>query len=121
SNLVRCQGTFVSDDEVRKLVRHVTHVARPQFDEELGGMSAPGRRKNPGDDLYEEAVRTVLETGRGSTSLLQRKFQIGYTRAARLVDLMAQEGILGKYKGSQAREVLVSLEEWEKANARAGK
>ncbi|MBN2489691.1 MAG: DNA translocase FtsK 4TM domain-containing protein, partial [Planctomycetes bacterium] len=45
SNLVRCQGTFVSDDEVRKLVRHVTHGARPQFDEELGGMSAPGRRK----------------------------------------------------------------------------
>ena len=119
SNLMRCQGTFVSDDEVRKVVSHVIGVAKPKFDDELGGMSPKAGKKSFSDTLYDEAVRTVLETGRGSTSLLQRKFQIGYTRAARLVDMMAQDGIVGKYKGSQAREVVISLEEWESRRKRS--
>jgi S-DNA-T family DNA segregation ATPase FtsK/SpoIIIE len=116
ANLVRCQATFVSDEEVKRMVKHATQLAKPRFDEDLAGVSSKKKKKRFSDELYEEAVRTVLETGRGSTSLLQRKFQIGYTRAARLVDVMAQDGILGKYKGSQAREVLVSLEEWERTN-----
>ena len=115
-NLMRCQGTYVSDEEIRRIVRHVKQYSKTQLDEGLDNMSSPRKSRGKTDELYEEAVRTVLETGRGSTSLLQRKFQIGYTRAARLVDLMAQEGILGKYKGSQAREVLVSLEEWERTH-----
>jgi len=119
SNLMRCQGTYVSDEEVRRVVGHVIGVAKPKFDEELGGVDPKARKKNFSDDLYDEAVRTVLETGRGSTSLLQRKFQIGYTRAARLVDMMAQDGIVGKYKGSQAREVVMSLEEWESRRKRS--
>ena len=65
------------------------------------------------DALYEEAVRIVLETQRGSVSLLQRRLEIGYSRAARLIDLMAEDGIVGEYKGSQAREVFVALDEWE--------
>ncbi len=65
------------------------------------------------DELYEEAVRIVLETQRGSVSLLQRRLEIGYSRAARLIDLMAEDGIVGEYKGSQAREVFVELEVWE--------
>ncbi len=73
--------------------------------EELAGYSQ--------DDLYEQACRIVLSTRRGSVSLLQRKLEIGYTRAARLIDMMAAEGIVGDYKGSKAREVVMSLEEWE--------
>ena len=65
------------------------------------------------DGLYDEAVRIVLQTRRGSVSLLQRKLEIGYTRAARLVDMMAEDGIVGGYKGSKAREVIISPEEWE--------
>lgn len=66
------------------------------------------------DDLYRDAVRMVLETGRGSVSMLQRHFEIGYTRAARLIDMMAEDGIVGEYKGSAAREVLISIEDWER-------
>ncbi len=120
SILRRCQGTYVSDEEIRRIVRHATKASAPQFDEELTGVTPfteQAKKKKINDALYEQAVETVLETGRGSTSLLQRKFQIGYTRAARLVDIMAEQGIVGKYKGSQAREVIISSEDWEKMKA----
>ena len=69
------------------------------------------------DDLYDDAVRIVLETKRGSVSLLQRRMGIGYVRASRLIDMMAESGILGDFKGAGvAREVLLTLEEWEKRN-----
>ncbi|MDP6108024.1 MAG: DNA translocase FtsK, partial [Candidatus Brocadiia bacterium] len=72
---------------------------------------------DPGDGLYEDAVHIVLETQRGSVSLLQRRLSIGYSRAARLVDMMAEAGIVGTYKGSQAREVVMTVDEWETARA----
>jgi S-DNA-T family DNA segregation ATPase FtsK/SpoIIIE len=65
------------------------------------------------DKLYNEAIRIILETQRGSVSLLQRRLEIGYSRAARLIDLMAEDGVVGEYKGSQAREVFVTLDEWD--------
>ncbi|MFG0317772.1 MAG: DNA translocase FtsK, partial [Planctomycetota bacterium JB042] len=68
------------------------------------------------DDLYEQAVRFIMETKRGSASLLQRKFAIGYTRASRLIDLMAEDGILGEYRNAQAREVLMTVEEYDERN-----
>jgi S-DNA-T family DNA segregation ATPase FtsK/SpoIIIE len=64
------------------------------------------------DDLYEQAIEIVLREGRGSVSLLQRALGIGYGRAARLIDFMAEDGIVGQYNGSQAREVLFTPEEW---------
>jgi S-DNA-T family DNA segregation ATPase FtsK/SpoIIIE len=67
----------------------------------------------PKDDLFEEAVRVVLETKRGSVSLLQRRLSVGYARASRIIEMMASLGILGEYKGSQAREVMMTLEEYE--------
>jgi DNA segregation ATPase FtsK/SpoIIIE-like protein len=67
----------------------------------------------PQDDLFDEAVRVVLETKRGSVSLLQRRLSVGYARASRIIEMMAGAGILGEYKGSQAREVLMTLEEYE--------
>ena len=114
SNLVRAQGAFVSDEEIHRVVGFLKDVCGPVFEEELLGKK-PDAAFDPFavDDLYEEATRFIIETQRGSASLLQRRFSVGYTRASRLIDLMAQDGVLGEYKGSQAREVLITLEEWE--------
>ena len=114
SKLIRSQGSFVSDAEIRALTGYLKECARPKFEQELvrpkgADEVAPEER----DELFAEAVRIVLESQRGSVSLLQRKLGVGYSRAARLVDLMADVGIVGDYKGSQAREVLYTLEEWE--------
>jgi S-DNA-T family DNA segregation ATPase FtsK/SpoIIIE len=65
------------------------------------------------DDLYEQAIEIVVREGRGSVSLLQRALGIGYGRAARLIDFMAEDGIVGTYNGSNAREVLWSAERWD--------
>ncbi|MCG8687806.1 MAG: hypothetical protein MI892_23215, partial [Desulfobacterales bacterium] len=78
------------------------------------------------DDLFDEAVRIVLASKRGSVSLLQRRLSVGYARASRIIEMMAAAGILGEYKGSQAREVLMTLDEYEavcrqmEADAEAG-
>jgi S-DNA-T family DNA segregation ATPase FtsK/SpoIIIE len=124
SNLIRAQGTFVSEKEIKKVVDFVKERAQPHFNEELealeesaGDAPAAGER----DELYDQAVRVILESQRGSVSLLQRRLEIGYSRAARLVDLMAADGVVGAYKGSKAREVLLTLEEWDARQAeRAG-
>ena len=71
------------------------------------------------DELYEQAVDIVIREGRGSVSLLQRALGIGYGRAARLVDYMAEDGIVGQYNGSQAREVLITLEQWAAMSGQA--
>ncbi len=65
------------------------------------------------DELFDDAVRIILETKRGSVSLLQRRLTIGYSRASRLIEQMAASGILGEYKGSQARECNITLDQWE--------
>ena len=128
SNLLRAQGTFMSDEELRRIVDFVKRQAKPDFtlnldgcvggDDESAGDSAPGGDGGASDDHYEDACRIVLASGRGSVSLLQRKLEIGYTRAARLVDMMATEGIVGDYKGSKAREVVMSLDQWEAKHGR---
>ncbi len=69
------------------------------------------------DDLFDDAVRVVLETKRGSVSLLQRRLTIGYSRASRLIEAMAAAGIVGDYKGSQAREATITVEEWDAMKA----
>ncbi len=122
AKLIRAQGTFVSDDEIRRVTEFVKEQATPDYDEELvewkadkQSAGAPGRSADGGsaDPLYDQAVRIVIENQRGSVSLLQRKLEIGYGRAARLIDFMAESGILGPYKGSQAREVLYTCEQWD--------
>jgi DNA segregation ATPase FtsK/SpoIIIE, S-DNA-T family len=114
SKLTRLQGTYISEDEVKRVVNYLKEEAHPEFSPELkmwqGTLSGKNAEK---DNLYDEAIRIILETQRGSVSLLQRRLEIGYSRAARLIDLMAEDGIVGEYKGSQAREVFVTLEEWE--------
>ena len=65
------------------------------------------------DDLYEQAVEVVIREGRGSVSLLQRALGVGYGRGARMIDWMAEDGVVGAYNGSQAREVVMTMEQWE--------
>ena len=78
-----------------------------------GGEGGLLERLRARDELYEQAIEVIVREGRGSTSLLQRALGIGYGRAARLVDFMAEDGIVGDYNGSQAREVLYTPEQWE--------
>ena len=117
SKLTRAQGTFVSDDEVNGIIDYFAQY-EPDYSDELAQVSASGGTttaealKNR-DDLYEAAIEVVVREGRGSVSLLQRALGIGYGRAARLVDFMAEDGIVGDYNGSQAREVLYTPEQWE--------
>jgi len=118
STLVRGQGTFLSDNEIERVVEQCTLVEQ-KFEHELvnlkvdqeGEIDAEAIRKR--DDLYESAIEVVLREGRGSCSLLQRALGIGYGRAARMVDYMAEDGIVGQHNGSSAREILMTMEEWE--------
>jgi S-DNA-T family DNA segregation ATPase FtsK/SpoIIIE len=117
STLIRGQGTYLSDDEIARVIDAVA-TSEPQFVKELVQLPAAdpqpeGRTFTERDELYEAAVDVVVREGRGSVSLLQRALGIGYGRAARLIDYMAEDGIVGPYNGSQAREILVDLEEWE--------
>jgi S-DNA-T family DNA segregation ATPase FtsK/SpoIIIE len=117
----RSQGTFVSAKEIRSIVKHLKEVAAPNFERSLvqikpgGGssVSEEGGDIQERDDLFDSAVRIMIESGRGSVSLLQRRMGIGYGRASRLVEQMAVAGIVGQHKGSVAREILISLEDWD--------
>ncbi len=118
SQLRRVQGALVEDHEIQGVVDFVSLESAPNFSQELvqsaTGAAQPGQSSGASeDDLWDEAVRVILKSRRGSASLLQRALGIGYTRASRLIDLMTSEGIVGEHKGSKAREVLMSLEDWE--------
>ncbi len=122
STLLRGQGTFMSDDEITSVVDSVA-TNSPQFVHELVQLKPAGESeastseiKNR-DDLYESAIDVVIREERGSVSLLQRTLGIGYGRAARLIDFMAEDGIVGPYNGSQAREVLVDAAGWAEMNS----
>jgi S-DNA-T family DNA segregation ATPase FtsK/SpoIIIE len=119
SCLVRAQGTYASDEEIHQVVEHLE--CDPCYAEELiklntakhDGSGNLLERLRSRDELYEQAIEVLVREGRGSVSLLQRALGIGYGRAARLIDYMAEDGIVGEYNGSQAREVLFSPERWE--------
>lgn len=111
---VRGQCTFVSDDEIRGLVKYLRSRGKPEYHQELLEIKTVADAEGTcEDEFFEDAVRLVLTEGRGSTSLIQRHFSIGYSRAARLIDAMTKMGILGPHNGSNAREILITLEQWE--------
>jgi len=127
SSLRRAQGTYVSDDEVNGIIDYFGQY-EPEYSAELAQIStssasssgAKGEGLKSRDELYEQAIDVVVREGRGSVSLLQRALGIGYGRAARLVDFMAEDGIVGDYNGSQAREVLFTPEQWAAFRAGGG-
>jgi S-DNA-T family DNA segregation ATPase FtsK/SpoIIIE len=114
SDLIRAQGTFVDEGEVKRIVRYLKDIAEPQFHPELTQLKKIDASEMRRDELFDDAVRIVLETHRGSVSLLQRRLNVGYARASRMIEMMAAAGILGEYKGSQAREVIITMEEYER-------
>ena len=118
---VRGQCTFVSDDEIRGLVKWLRAQGKPEYHQELIELKTVGDAEGTAeDDLFDEAVELVLREGRGSTSLIQRAFSVGYSRAARLIDAMAKMGIVGQHNGSNAREILITLEQWQAMKKTAG-
>ena len=125
SHLTRAQGTYVSDEEINAVVDFFSDT-EPEYSPELVKLTAASSAAASGsgdsgprhhDDLYDSAVAVVIREGRGSVSLLQRALGVGYGRAARMIDYMAEDGIVGDYNGAQAREVICTMEQWEAAKA----
>lgn len=108
SKPVRVQGAFLSDDEVENVVNFVIAQQKAQYQEEMMPKDEELVTGEVSDELYESAVDLVIEMNTASVSMLQRRFRIGYTRAARLIDEMEARGIVGPYEGSKPREVLVA-------------
>ncbi|MBX2853032.1 MAG: DNA translocase FtsK 4TM domain-containing protein [Phycisphaeraceae bacterium] len=117
SELTRAQGCLIDDMEVRKTVKFLKTIAQQSFEPQLvqikSGDQVSVDEDSMNDPLFDKAVQIVIETKRGSVSLLQRRLTIGYARSSRLIEAMAASGILGDHKGSQAREVQITLEEWD--------
>ena len=124
STIIRGQGAYVDDGEIQRVTAELSRY-EPNYEDELLNLKTRDAADADGDDgdlfekmrqrdgLYEQAVEVVIREQRGSTSLLQRALGIGYGRASRLIDFMAEDGIVGGFNGSSARDVLVSSEEWE--------
>ena len=124
---VRVQGAFVTDDELNKIVQFIVQQSIPvNYTEEVTQQELECDSKNKNstaeeaggdlpaeDELFPDALNLVLDMGQASASMLQRRFRIGYTRAARLVDTMEELGIVGQSVGSKPREVIMSRQEAE--------
>ncbi|REK55099.1 MAG: cell division protein FtsK [Geobacillus sp.] len=110
SKPVRVQGAFVSDEEVEEVVDFVISQQKAQYYEEMIINEENNDGEEFEDELYEEAVRLVVEMQSASVSMLQRRFRIGYNRAARLIDAMEARGVVGPYEGSKPRAVLIPKE-----------
>jgi len=114
----RIQGAFIDDKETNKIIDFIRMQRPPQYDEEVvsqpvqlngkGGIVADYGGQDPDDDMLKDAVQVVIDNRKASTSLLQRRLRIGYGRAARLIETMEEQGIIGAADGSRPREVLVS-------------
>ncbi len=122
SKSVRIQGNFVSDEEIDRVVDHVKKQMKPTylFDQEDLLKKQQSFSSNEEDELFYEACEFVLDQGGASTSSLQRRFRMGYNRAARLIDMMEQQGIISEARGSKPRDVLITeneLQEMESQTA----
>jgi S-DNA-T family DNA segregation ATPase FtsK/SpoIIIE len=115
SRLIRAQGVLVTDNEIHAVVEFVSKQSPPAFDtamhEKLQSTSAPEEEVTDEDEeLVEKCIEIIRQEKRASTSLLQRRLRLGYTRAARIVDILEQRGILGPGEGAKPREILVDLD-----------
>ena len=130
---VRVQGTYVTDEEISAVLNFIKSTSSEQYDEEMiaemerravaekGGKGADSDDgDNTRDPMFEQAVECVIEAGQASTSLLQRRCKLGYARAARIMDQMEQEGVIGPYEGAKPRAVLVTQAQWQERKLSAG-
>ena len=111
SKAVRLQGTFVSDEEIERVVKHVKLQSKPDYLFHQDELVKKATIQSEEDELFLEACEFVVNQGGASTSSLQRRFRIGYNRAARLIDMMEEQGIISENRGSKPRDVLISEEE----------
>jgi len=116
---IRIQGCFISDDEIRRLIEYVCNEQEASYDTKITAPKeedhnpVSGEKEDYEDPLYNEIVEFAITTGKISASLIQRRFRLGYNRAARVIDLLEERGIIGPANGSKPREVLVKLENKE--------
>ena len=124
---VRVQGTFVTDEEIGAVLSFIKSTSSTQYDEEMiaemerRAVAEKGSKKGDDDGeaggtldpMFEQAVECVIEAGQASTSLLQRRCKLGYARAARIMDQMEQEKVIGPYEGAKPRSVLVTMAQWQ--------
>jgi len=113
---VRLQGAYVSDKEVEEVVKFLKEQGNPEYlDEIVNSDVGISKQKDDNDDeLIPEVAKLFIENGQASISLIQRRFRVGYTRAARIIDLMERKGIIGGYEGSKPRQVLITIEDYER-------
>ena len=108
---MRVQGVYVTDDEIRRITETVNLQRKPSFDEAFLNLkeneNGAGGSLVGDDPLFEEVKHYIIETGRASTSSIQRRFGLGYNRAARIIDVLEEQGIVGPAQGSKPREVYV--------------
>jgi DNA segregation ATPase FtsK/SpoIIIE, S-DNA-T family len=116
SRAARIQGAFIGEDEIERLTSHWRSHGEPELHEELLEAIEPEAGEGGGDDDFDpdqddllgDAIQTVVQMGTASTSMLQRRLRVGYTRAGRLVDMMERRGVISGYEGSKARQVLIT-------------
>ena len=118
SRALRLHGPYVSEEETARLIRWLKQLGRPEIDPEVLAPPPDDRGSGSGgdggdDELFDEAARLVVAEGQGSASFLQRRLRIGFSRAARLIDLMERDGLLGPPQGSKPRDVLVKADYFE--------
>ena len=124
---VRIQGTYVTDEEISAVLNFIKTTSQTQYDEEMIAemerRAVAEKGKDSGDEdgegssahdpMFDQAVECVIDAGQASTSLLQRRCKLGYARAARIMDQMEQEGVIGPYEGAKPRAVLVTRAQWQ--------
>jgi S-DNA-T family DNA segregation ATPase FtsK/SpoIIIE len=115
ARLLRIHGAYVTEKEIARLTAYLRKAGKPTYDDTVGKTerSTEAAEIEDRDDLFDEAVRFVVQSGQASTSMLQRRFRIGFSRAGRLVDMMERDGIVGGADGSKPREILVAADYYE--------
>jgi S-DNA-T family DNA segregation ATPase FtsK/SpoIIIE len=112
--LIRAQGTLTTDGEIQRVVAFLKQQGQPQYEvaikDKIEGKSADLPDMEEDDELIQQALEIIRQTRRASTSSLQRRLRIGYTRAARVMDLLEQRGVVGPAQGSDPREILIDLD-----------
>ena len=115
ARLIRVHGAYVTEHEIARLTSFLRKQGRPSYDDSVGKpeKSSETAEVTDRDELFDEVARFVVQSGQASTSMLQRRFRIGFSRAGRLVDMMERDGIIGPADGAKAREILVAKDYYE--------
>lgn len=128
----RVQGCFISSDEIEAVIAHIKETSTAEYNEEIlehierqaeasekgGNGSSGGNAADDEDEMLEEAIDVVIDCKQASTSMLQRRLKLGYSRAARIIDQMEERGIIGPFEGSKPRQILISREDWQEMRMR---